>query len=130
VIDGNPRILELTVGIEMTYAQLGNLAGRSGYRCLMTLAAGLGVVDGAEPIRGDVFQFLKEFLVGLAASVVGESVAQVVEACRGVSGRGGRLCGEWTCRASRTLPAITRNGNLGFIGRYLPGQKVLRATRS
>ena len=53
----------------------------------MTFAAGLSVVEGPQAIGGDVLDFLKELLVGLAASGIGKSVAQIVEAGGGVGGR-------------------------------------------
>ena len=47
VIDRDLWSLELVVGIEMSDAQFRHLAGGSGDRSLMTLAAGRGVVERA-----------------------------------------------------------------------------------
>jgi len=50
MIDRDLRILELPWAVEMSYAEFGNLGRGSRHRCLVTLAAGLGVVERAESI--------------------------------------------------------------------------------
>jgi hypothetical protein len=94
MIDRDLRILELPVGVEMSYAEFGNLGRGSRHRCLVTLAAGLGVVERAESIGGDVLDLLKKLLVSFAPVRIGKSVAQVVESgdcfrrlARGLSAR-------------------------------------------
>jgi hypothetical protein len=86
VIDWDLRILELAVEIELSHAQLGNLAGGSRDRCLVTLAAGLGVVERSESIRGDAFDLLEKLLVRPASLRIGKSVALVVESGDGFRG--------------------------------------------
>jgi len=85
------------VGIEMPDAQLGHLAGGSADRSLVTLAAGLGIVEGAESIGSDVLNFLEKFLVGKTTNRIGKSVALVVESGRCF----GRLCGRLGCQAEQ-----------------------------
>ncbi len=46
----------------------------------MALAAGLRVVERAQAIGSDVFDLLKEFLVGLAPIRIRKAVALVIEA--------------------------------------------------
>src|SRR4029077_10376164 len=94
MIDRDLRILELPVGVEMSNTEFGNLARRSRDRCLVTLAARLGVVERAESIGGDALDLLKKVLVNFAPVGIGKSVAQVVESgdclrrlARGLSAR-------------------------------------------
>jgi hypothetical protein len=63
----------------MSHPYLGDLAGGSGNGSLVTLAAGLGVVEGAESIGGNMFYFFKKLLVGLPPVEIGKSIAFVVE---------------------------------------------------
>ena len=75
--------------VQVSHAQLGHLAGRPDDRRLMTFAARLGVVERAESIGSDVFDFLEELLIGATPVGIGKSVALVVEAgeCFGRLGR-------------------------------------------
>jgi hypothetical protein len=52
----------------------------------MTFAAGLGVVERSESIRGDAFDLLEKLLVRLASVRIGKSVALVVEPGDGFRG--------------------------------------------
>src|SRR5262249_34881542 len=71
VIDRDLRILEPAVRVEMSHAQLGNLAGGSGDRRLVTLAARLRIVEWPEPIGGDLLDLLEELLVSRASVRIG-----------------------------------------------------------
>ena len=51
VPDGNARVDEAARGVAVSRAQLGHLAGAAGVRVLVALAAGLRVVERAEPVR-------------------------------------------------------------------------------
>jgi len=108
VIDWDLRILELAVGIEVSHAQLGNLAGCSCDRCLVTLAAGLGIVERSESIGGDVLELLKKLLVSFAAVRIGKTVALVVESGDGFRGPSGRLA----CQAEKNTPP--RSGGIAL----------------
>jgi hypothetical protein len=79
MIDGNLRILKLSVGVQVPHAQLSHLAGGAADRRLVTFAARLGVVEWAESIGSDVFNFLEELLVGVTPVGTGKPVALVVE---------------------------------------------------
>src|SRR5262249_23575366 len=92
MVDGNLGILEETVVIVMADAQFRKLAGGARYRRLMTLAAGLRVVQRSESIRSDLFDLVKEFQVRLAAIRVGETVALIIKSSERLGRLGGRLC--------------------------------------
>jgi hypothetical protein len=79
MIDRDLRILKLAMGIEMSHPYFGDLAGGASHWSLVTLAAGLGVVEGAESIGCNMFCFLKKLLVGLAPVQIGKSIALVIE---------------------------------------------------
>jgi hypothetical protein len=72
-------ILKKAMGIEMSGAKLGNLAGRATHRRLMALATRLCVVNRAQTVRSDVLDFFEEFLIGGTPAGIRESVALVVE---------------------------------------------------
>lgn len=73
--------------VEVSDAQFCDLTGGTAIRCLVTFAARLGVVERTQSIGSDVFDFLEEFLVRLAAVGIGKPVALIVE----TRGRLGRL---------------------------------------
>ncbi len=83
MIDRDLRILELVVCVQMSHAQLGDLAGGTGDRSLVALAAGLGVVEGPKSIGGDVLDLLEKLLIRGTPGGIGKSIALVVESgCR------------------------------------------------
>jgi hypothetical protein len=65
--------------IEVSDAQFCDLTGGTANRGLVTFAARLGVVERTQSIGSDVFDFLEEFLVRLAAVGIGKPVALIVE---------------------------------------------------
>src|SRR5438552_16346459 len=73
--------------VEVPDAQFGELTCGTANRCLVTFEARLGVVERTQSIGSDVFDFLEEFLVRLAAVRIGKPVALFVETCE----RFGRL---------------------------------------
>jgi hypothetical protein len=62
MVDGNLSVLEFTVPPLVADTQLCDLTDPSGNRTLMTLAAGLSIVERTEPI-GDDFEMFKIGLV-------------------------------------------------------------------
>ena len=75
--NGDRGILEPSAGA-VADPQLRDLAGRPRDRVLVALAAGLGVVERAEPIVHPL-HLVEPRLVGLVGGVVHQAVAQVVE---------------------------------------------------
>src|SRR6266404_5769724 len=66
VVNGNLRILEPAVDVDMSDAHFGDLAGGASYGSLVALAARLGVVERSESFGGDVFDLFEKLLVSLA----------------------------------------------------------------
>ncbi len=62
----------------MADAQFGYLAGAAGSGILVTFAAGLRVVQGAEAV-GDLLDFIELGLVGGMRGVVGQAIGFVVK---------------------------------------------------
>ena len=94
VIDRNFRGLKEAMGIDVADAQFAYLTGSAADWRLMTLAAGLGIVERPKAIGSDMLHLLEELLVGLAPVRIGKAVALVIESgerfrrlCRGLSTR-------------------------------------------
>ena len=83
VPDRDARVDEAARGVAVSRSQLGHLAGAAGVRVLVALAAGLRVVERAEPV-GDPLDAVELLAVGFVGVLVHEAVAGAVE-------RGGRL---------------------------------------
>ena len=81
VVNGYLRILKESMRIQMPDAQLRYLAGRPRNRCLMTLSAGLRVVEWAQTIGGNLLDFFEELLVGLAPVWISKTIALIVVSC-------------------------------------------------
>src|SRR2546428_4714372 len=76
------RMIDEISPIEVPGAQLGDLADSAGDRVLVTLSAGLGVVDRPKPV-GDLIALLESVTISVKLGLSGKPVGQVVEACRG-----------------------------------------------
>jgi hypothetical protein len=69
---------EVPEGIDPPYPQLGDLARRAAHRILVTLPAGLGVVDRAQSCV-DFLDLAEFLLVEIELRLGGEAVGHVVE---------------------------------------------------
>src|SRR5262249_36597620 len=78
VSDRNLRILEVSIAIQVTRANLGDLARSAGNGILVALAAGLRVVEWSEAVR-DLFYGIEFREVRLMRCLVGDAIAAVVE---------------------------------------------------
>ena len=107
----------------MSHAQLGNLAGGSRERCLVTLAAGLGIVERAESIGGDGLDLLEKLLISLAPVRIRKSVALVVESGDCFRGLGGWLSARVDCAAEQDSPCDQEQQQYSLHGTLLPGQR-------
>ena len=89
--DRDVWILETPIRSPMSHAQFRDLACPSRGRVLVTLAAGLRVVERPKPVF-HIFRFIKFLLIGLVGCVINHAVAFVVEA----SGRFRKLQRHWS----------------------------------
>src|SRR5205823_4480702 len=76
--DGNVGVPEAPVFAAVADAQLGDLARAARGGILVTLAAGLGVVERTQPVV-DGFDFVEAVLIRMMGGVVHHAVAEVVE---------------------------------------------------
>src|SRR5216684_3968214 len=77
--NGDIGIYELAMGAAVAHAKFADLAGAARGGILVTLAAGLRVVERAQAV-GDGFRFLELGLIGGVGGVVRETVGLIVEA--------------------------------------------------
>ncbi|MGA8769417.1 MAG: hypothetical protein WB610_03400 [Rhodomicrobium sp.] len=89
------------MSVEMSNAQLRNLTCGSADRGLMTLTAGLRVIEGPEPVVPDKLELVENFLVSRAPVRIGKSVALVIESGERFLGLRGRLSAEVDCRGEQ-----------------------------
>src|SRR5579859_6487208 len=67
----------------------------------MAFAARLGVVKRAQSIRRDMFDFLKEFLIGGAPAGIGKAIALVVESGERFRWKSGCLSARMDCETKQ-----------------------------
>src|SRR5207245_4854682 len=72
------RVAKLPIRTEVAHAQFRDLAGSAGGGVLVALAAGLGVVERAQPVA-DLLDFVEGRQIGFMGRVIDEAVALVVE---------------------------------------------------
>jgi len=94
VSDRNLRVLEVSIAIQVTRANLGDLARSAGNGTLVALAAGLRVVEGSEAVR-DLLYGVEFREVRLMRRLVRDAITAVVKSrgrldCRQRRGRGRR----------------------------------------
>ena len=87
--------------VEVSDAQFCDLTGGTANRCLVTFAARLGVVERTQSIGSDVFYFLEEFLVRLAAVGIGKPVALIGETRKRFGRLRGCLAARMSCEAKQ-----------------------------
>src|SRR5262249_13191803 len=76
------RMINEIDAVEVPGPQLSDLADRAGDRVLVTLGAGLGVVDRPEPL-GDPVALLESGAISVELGLCDETVGQIVETRRG-----------------------------------------------
>lgn len=77
---------ETSVGVIPPGPDLGDLADPARDRALVTLDAGLGVVDGPQTVVSHEFPFFEDVPILVELGLGAESVRQVVEARGGLDG--------------------------------------------